>query len=168
MEHIYKKYSNRTILDDFKLNIYEAEIIGLLGISGSGKTTLANIIAGFEDSDRGTIYYDEEEIVTLSRHISKKHGIFRIHQGMGLISQLSVAENIYLCEKSENSVLFSAKTIVKSHKVVHLNLNKSLKKSYYITAEQKRRQDGYDEPTRTNHNTGRASDDRRAGDGREK
>jgi hypothetical protein len=52
---------------------------------------------------------------------------------------------------------------VKSHKVVYLNLTKSLEKSYYIPEKQKRNQDGYDEAQRTNNHTGRTSNHRRAG-----
>ena len=56
--------------------------------------------------------------------------------------------------------LHDERASVKSHKVVYLNLNKSLKKSYYITAKQKRKQGRYDEPKRTNNHIGRTSDNR--------
>ena len=38
-----KTYVNA--VQDFSLDIYEGEILGLIGESGSGKTTVANIIA---------------------------------------------------------------------------------------------------------------------------
>jgi hypothetical protein len=50
---------------------------------------------------------------------------------------------------------------VKSHKVVYLNLTKSLEKSYHIPVKRMQKQDGYDEPKRTNNHTGRASNYRR-------
>jgi hypothetical protein len=45
------------------------------------------------------------------------------------------------------------KTNDESHKVVFLNLNKSLEKSYHIIATQERRQDGYHESQRANNHT---------------
>ena len=38
-------------------DLYEGEVLALIGSSGSGKSTLANIISGFEQMDKGEIYF---------------------------------------------------------------------------------------------------------------
>ena len=55
-----KKYypsKTRTIkaLDDVSLNIFQGEIIGLLGVNGAGKTTLSSIIATLHPPTAGDI-----------------------------------------------------------------------------------------------------------------
>lgn len=47
---IDKKHSNE-VLRDFSMDIYEGEIVGLVGRSGCGKSTLARCVMGFEKYD---------------------------------------------------------------------------------------------------------------------
>lgn len=49
LKNITKSYGNRTVLNDFNLNVEEGKITCILGESGSGKTTLFNIIANLID-----------------------------------------------------------------------------------------------------------------------
>lgn len=56
---VSKIYSGRKVLDEIKFEIYEGEILGLLGLSGSGKSTLLKIICGFLKPNSGKITYDD-------------------------------------------------------------------------------------------------------------
>ena len=55
--HVTKEYLGPTnadrALDGVDVPFYEGQITLLIGPSGCGKTTLLNIIAGFEQADRG-------------------------------------------------------------------------------------------------------------------
>ncbi len=55
LDHIYKQYSERLLLDDASLVINRGDRIGLIGINGSGKTTLLRIVAGLESADAGQV-----------------------------------------------------------------------------------------------------------------
>jgi len=70
------KIANQTIkaLDDITLNIYESEVLGLLGANGAGKTTLSSILATLHPPTSGDIEYKD---VSIYRDISK----FRFHMG---------------------------------------------------------------------------------------
>lgn len=46
IDHVTKKYKERTVLDDVSLSIWTGDVIGLLGGNGAGKTTLMRAIAG--------------------------------------------------------------------------------------------------------------------------
>ena len=53
IDHVTKKYKERTVLDDVSLSIWTGDIIGLLGGNGAGKTTLMRAIAGSIPVDSG-------------------------------------------------------------------------------------------------------------------
>lgn len=52
---INKFYGRKHILKDITLDIYEGEVIALIGANGAGKTTLMNAIAGFAKLSSGHI-----------------------------------------------------------------------------------------------------------------
>ena len=55
LEHLYKKYQNKTILDDINVTINKGEIVSLMGPSGHGKTTLLRCIQGLEEYEGSII-----------------------------------------------------------------------------------------------------------------
>ena len=54
LDHVGKKYGDRTALEDITLELRDGEITAVLGESGAGKTTLLNILAGLI-SHSGTV-----------------------------------------------------------------------------------------------------------------
>lgn len=53
VKHIYKKYQNKSILNDICFNVKEGEIVALIGKNGAGKSTLINIINGLIKPNSG-------------------------------------------------------------------------------------------------------------------
>ena len=66
IEHLSKQYrvGKRVInaLQDVSLDIYDAEIVGLLGVNGAGKTTLSSIIATLHPPTSGDVLYQGQSI----------------------------------------------------------------------------------------------------------
>ena len=56
---------------DFSLDIYEGEILGLIGESGSGKTTLARVLLGLSPASGGSVDIDGLSIVGANRKTIK-------------------------------------------------------------------------------------------------
>jgi sulfonate transport system ATP-binding protein len=52
---VTKRFGDRTILDDFNLEVQPGEFTALLGKSGSGKTTLLRILADLDKVDDGRV-----------------------------------------------------------------------------------------------------------------
>ncbi|MBR3719730.1 MAG: ATP-binding cassette domain-containing protein, partial [Firmicutes bacterium] len=50
-----RKKTTVNAVQDFTLDIYEGEILGLIGESGSGKTTLARVLLGLTRSTGGSV-----------------------------------------------------------------------------------------------------------------
>ena len=57
-----------SVLDNYNLDIYRGEILGLYGKSGSGKSTLARMILILESYDSGLISYAGTNLQSISKH----------------------------------------------------------------------------------------------------
>ena len=55
INNITKKYGKKVVLNNLNLNIYEGEIVGLIGANGIGKTTLIKCILNFCKINTGEI-----------------------------------------------------------------------------------------------------------------
>src|ERR1700688_1213798 len=60
VRHYYKRgaSSNLLVLDHVDLNLYDNEIVALLGRSGSGKSTLLRIVSGLMPPSEGSVEID--------------------------------------------------------------------------------------------------------------
>lgn len=86
-EHITKRFSAHTALDDVSIEIPRGSVYGLLGPNGAGKTTLIRTINRITLPDEGQILFD-------GRHITQKD-IFRIGylpEERGLYRKMKVGE----------------------------------------------------------------------------
>ncbi len=86
-------------VDQFNLEISEGEFVTLLGPSGCGKTTLLRLIAGFEHPDRGAIYLDGINLVSLP---PEKRQVNTVFQSYALFPHMTVYENIAFGLKLKN------------------------------------------------------------------
>ena len=57
-EGIGKSYGDRTMLHDVNFYLDRGDKVGVVGVNGTGKSTLLRILAGVEESDRGTVSLD--------------------------------------------------------------------------------------------------------------
>jgi phospholipid/cholesterol/gamma-HCH transport system ATP-binding protein len=92
------RYGEETILEHVTFDVYEGEILVILGGSGSGKSTLLKHIVGLIRPHSGQVVIDGDDIVgadTAAFHkILKKIGI--LYQGGALFGSMTLAENIAL------------------------------------------------------------------------
>ena len=78
------------------LTILPGEIHGLVGQNGSGKSTLIKILTGYHEPDSGLEYRVDGQSMNLPVRWREVHaaGVSVVHQDLGLLDDLSVAENI--------------------------------------------------------------------------
>ena len=55
VKNLTKNYKKKKAIDDLSFNVYEGEILGLLGPNGSGKTTTINCILSLLNFGSGEI-----------------------------------------------------------------------------------------------------------------
>jgi ABC-type multidrug transport system ATPase subunit len=70
IQNVDKCYGKQKIIDDLNMNIYKNDIYGFIGENGSGKTTTIKLITGLLKKDRGSIFFEEKEIVEGSNFIN--------------------------------------------------------------------------------------------------
>ena len=56
IEHLTKKYSDKTAVDDLNLHIQQGEIYGFIGHNGAGKTTTLKSVVGILQFDQAGWY----------------------------------------------------------------------------------------------------------------
>lgn len=113
LENITKRYPGVLALNNVSIDFLEGEVHALLGENGAGKSTLIKAVSGAIDIDSGIIKINGKAYHKVTPLLSRSLGIEVIYQEFNLVPALSVAENIYLCERIENSALFNAKEIEK-------------------------------------------------------
>jgi ribose transport system ATP-binding protein len=84
------------------MELRENEILGLIGQNGSGKSTLLKIFSGMIQPSEGSISVRGKKMAIASPVAAAKLGIGLVHQEQSLISNLTVAENIFLGKPSPN------------------------------------------------------------------
>ena len=96
--HIVKQFGPTIALNDVDIEIYAGEIRGFIGENGSGKSTMSALMTGIHQKTSGTMWYHGEVWEPGSMIEALNGGIGIIVQENGTISEISVAENIFLGE----------------------------------------------------------------------
>jgi simple sugar transport system ATP-binding protein len=96
MEHIDKFYGRVQALDDVTVRVNEREIVGLLGDNGAGKSTLIKVLSGAVPMTRGEIFIRGRKVNIQSTTDAIALGIETIYQDSALVTQLSIARNLFL------------------------------------------------------------------------
>ena len=59
IEHLRKEFPTAVPLKDVNVEIHKGDVISVIGPSGTGKSTLIRLLLGFENPEKGAIYYDK-------------------------------------------------------------------------------------------------------------
>lgn len=96
MRHIQKSYGRVHALRDVNLTIRRGEIVGLLGDNGAGKSTLIKVLSGAVPYTSGEIRIKGRPVTMTSTNDAITAGIETIYQDSALVTQLSIARNLFL------------------------------------------------------------------------
>ncbi|MHB1800751.1 MAG: sugar ABC transporter ATP-binding protein, partial [Actinomycetes bacterium] len=89
-----KRFWGTVALADVDLELTAGQVMALLGQNGAGKSTLIKILAGVYEADTGSILLDGAEVSAGQEPVP----LAFIHQDLGLVPAMSVAENIALVQ----------------------------------------------------------------------
>ena len=96
MQNIRKSYGRVQALDDANFHVNEREIVGLLGDNGAGKSTLIKVLSGAVPLTSGEISIRGSKVAINSTTDAIAHGIETIYQDSALVTQLSIARNLFM------------------------------------------------------------------------
>ncbi len=99
LSQISKRFGATQALDHVSLELTPGTVHGLVGQNGCGKSTLIKVLSGYHAPDEGTLsIHGEEFSIPFSAVDMQKQGLAFVHQDLGLITSLTVAENLFLAE----------------------------------------------------------------------
>ena len=96
MRNIFKSFGGVNALRDVSFQCRPGTVHGLVGENGAGKSTLIKILAGALLPDSGEIIFKGQKHQSFSTRKALNSGISVIYQELALVSQMTVAENIFL------------------------------------------------------------------------
>ncbi len=93
---ISKHFGGIHALTNVDFDLFEGEILGLVGDNGAGKSTLLKIFTGAYRPDGGCIYFEGRETTIRDPHHSRELGIEMVYQDLALCHRLDIASNLFL------------------------------------------------------------------------
>ncbi|MGW7484610.1 sugar ABC transporter ATP-binding protein [Nonomuraea muscovyensis] len=95
VRELSKTFLGQRALDRVSFEVRAGEVHALLGENGSGKSTLIKCLAGYHEPDRGAVVEIDGVPMALpySPARATAAGLLFVHQDLGLIPSLTVAEN---------------------------------------------------------------------------
>lgn len=96
-------YEESIILNQVNLIAPEGEVICLIGRNGVGKTTFLKSIMGLANTPKGSIKFNDEEMISKPTFFRARQGISYVPQGRDIFPQLTVEENLLLGLEARSS-----------------------------------------------------------------
>jgi D-xylose transport system ATP-binding protein len=93
---ITKSFGAVRALTNVDFEVYDNEVVGLVGDNGAGKSTLIKVIAGVNPADTGQIYMAGQQVSINAPSDATRLGIETVYQDLALADNLDVVSNLYL------------------------------------------------------------------------
>lgn len=95
-------------LSNINIDLYANEIHVIMGENGSGKSLLMQIISGLVIPDSGTIYIKNEQVRKKTLSTDMFDDVIYIRQDVTMLTQLSIAENLFFNKMPYKSKLLKS------------------------------------------------------------
>lgn len=110
VRHLVKTFGPVRAVDGVSLDVYDQEVVGIIGDNGAGKSTFLSLLTGFHQPDSGQFLYRGREVHVRSPRVARSElKIEMIYQRLELAPDLKVWENLFLGEEVRRFGLWSAR-----------------------------------------------------------
>ena len=96
MRGINKSFGAVRALTNVDFEVYDGEVVGLVGDNGAGKSTLIKTIAGVGPADSGEVFVAGQPTNITSPQAATRLGIETVYQDLALCDNLDVVSNLFL------------------------------------------------------------------------
>ena len=92
-----KKFGHNVVLNGISIDIYEGEVVCVIGPSGSGKSTFLRCLNRLEEASSGDIIVHDQRINDKKININKvRENIGMVFQHFNLFANMNVLDNLML------------------------------------------------------------------------
>ena len=96
LANIESSYGPVQAIRGVSLEVRKGDIVTVLGANGAGKTTILKTISGIIDPQKGTVWFDGEEIQKKNPDWIVRRGISHVPEGREVFPLLTVRENLLM------------------------------------------------------------------------
>ncbi len=96
VEELHVSYGAIGALQGVSLEVYEGEIVTLIGANGAGKSTLLRAVSGMVPFQSGRIRLRDTDLGRYPAHRIVELGVSHVPEGRGIFGNLTVFENLRL------------------------------------------------------------------------
>ncbi len=96
MRNINVAFGGIHAVRDVTIDVYEGEVVGLVGGNGAGKTTLIRALSGAHKADSGEIRINGEPVSITNPRDAKHYKIETIYQTLALADNIDAPANMFL------------------------------------------------------------------------
>ena len=93
---LVKRYGHVTAIDGADFDLYNGEILAVIGDNGAGKSSMIKALSGATIPDEGEIRLDGEVVNFKSPHDARSAGIETVYQDLAVAPALDIATNLFL------------------------------------------------------------------------
>ena len=96
MRNIHVSYGGVRAVNDVTMDLYEGEVVGVVGGNGAGKSTLMKALSGAHPPDEGEIRIHGKPQTIANTRDAKTFGIECIYQTLALADNIDAPANMFL------------------------------------------------------------------------
>ena len=96
VEDLHVHYGMIRAIKGVSFEVNEGEVIALIGANGAGKTTILHTITGLITPKKGSITFEETNLLKTPAHKIVSLGMAHVPEGRRIFQELSVYENLKL------------------------------------------------------------------------
>ncbi|MGI6161432.1 MAG: ABC transporter ATP-binding protein [Christensenellales bacterium] len=103
IEGLNAGYGDLKVLFGLDISINEGEVVALVGSNGAGKTTLLRVVSGIVPVTSGKVEWFGQDLTKIPAYKRAEMGISHIPQGRGILSTLTIKDNLIMGSYTKRS-----------------------------------------------------------------